>query len=141
VRRVALLAVLVVAGCGGGELSRDEFKQEANAICDRVNEELGEVGTPESLEDLATTLDEGIVVVRDAIAELRDLEPPSEIEGEVAAWIDQVEKALLELEKARDAADDNDQSAVGLALQSADDANNEGNQRAAALGLTTCAVQ
>jgi hypothetical protein len=130
VRRAALLAVLVVAGCGGGELSREEFNERANAICNRVNEELAEVGTPESLDQLATTLDE-----------LRELEPPAEIEDEVDAWIDQVEKAVDELEKARDAAEANDQSAVGLALQTADDANNEGNQRAAALGLTTCAVQ
>lgn len=140
-RRLApALAALALAACGGGELSRQQFLERADAICTRVNDELSEIQQPASLAELAPVLDEGLVVVRDAVEDLRELEPPAEMEARVEAWIDKVDEAADELDKAADAARRGDQEAVGLALQAGDDANTEGNERARQLGLQSCAV-
>ena len=130
----------MLAACGGGgELSREEFVSEANAVCGRVNDELNEIQEPANLSEIAETLDEGLVVVRDGIADVRELDPPDEMSDDVDAWLAKVEESADELEKARDGAERNDQAAVGIALQSADDANTEANRLAARMALTACA--
>jgi hypothetical protein len=132
--------VLAVAGCGGGRLSQSEFVSKANDICADVNDGLQEIREPAGIDDLAPVLDEGLVVVNDGVAELRDLKPPESLSDPYDAWLDKVEESAHAIEEARDAARRNDQAAVGLALQEGDDANTEANRLAAQLGLTTCAV-
>jgi hypothetical protein len=139
-RALAVVAcVLAFAGCGGGRLSEEEFTARATAICGDVNKGLREIEDPASMEDLAATLDEGLVVVDDGLDELRDLKPPEALDARYDAWLAKVQESADELAKARDAVKREDQAAVGLALQSGDDANVEANRLAAALGLRACA--
>jgi hypothetical protein len=136
----AVVLVLAVAGCGGeARLSQQELLTRADGICAEVNQGLVGIREPADLRDLAPVLDEGLVVVDDGVAELRELRPPAELEDGYDAWLDEVEASAEALEEASAAARRNDQAAVGLALQESDDKNTEANRLAARLGLTDCA--
>ena len=142
-KRVALLAALAAAGCGGGEsaeLTRAEFTAKAEAICKQLSAELDEVaGEPTSLEELAPVLDQGLGVLEQGIDDLRDLNAPSAMDDEVGYWIGRLELSAKLLAQARDAARDGDQAKVGVALQAGDEANTQANDEARRLGLQECA--
>lgn len=136
---VPLVALALLAGCGGGRLSQEEFVSQANEICTNVNDGLREIRAPKDQSDFAPVLDEGLVVVNDGVGELRDLQPPEALDARYDAWLDKVEESAKAIEKASAAAKKNDQAAIGLALQEGDDANTEANRLAAQLGLRACA--
>lgn len=142
-RRLVFLAVLVVAGCGGGggaELTKAEFTAKANAICKQLSAELDDIaGEPTSLEELAPVLDQGLGVLEAGIEDLRDLNAPAAMDEGVEHWIGRLEVSAKLLAEARDAARDGDQNKVGVALQSGDDANTQANDEAKRLGLADCA--
>ena len=57
-RLAAGIAVVVgvAAGCGGGrdELSEEEFRERANAVCAEYERKLEALGRPESVDEVAT---------------------------------------------------------------------------------------
>jgi hypothetical protein len=140
----AALAV-VLAGCGGSgggdRLSKAEWVTQADAICKRVNDRLEQTEQPETMPELVTVLEQGLADVDAAIADLRELEPPEEIEGDVDAWLAKVEEASEEIEKARDAAKAQDEAKLSAALEEGTRVNDEGNRRARELGLKECAEE
>jgi hypothetical protein len=139
-RSLTLLALLLLlAGCGGGRLSQQEFTTRANEICGDVNEGLKGIREPSGIDDLGPVLDEGLVVVNDGLDELRKVKPPESLDARYDAWLAKVDEAAKALAKASDAAERDDQAAVGLALQEGDDANVAANRLATQLGLRTCA--
>ena len=47
-------AVLVGAGCGGGDrLSKAEFQQRANAICAKYQKRIDALGQPQSIDEVS----------------------------------------------------------------------------------------
>lgn len=138
------LAVLVLAGCGGGDgnrLTREEWTTQADAICQRVNERLEETEQPTTMAELVTVLEQGLEDVDAAVADLRELEPPEDMEADVDAWIGKVEAASEQIEEARDAAKAQDEEALAEALEEGTRINDDGNRRARELGLKECAEE
>lgn len=144
-RRLALLAVLVVAGCGSGEskeLTKADFTAKANAICKQLSADLDQIaGEPASLPELAPVLDQGLDVLEQGIDDLRALNAPAALDAKVEHWIEQLEISAKLLGHARDAARDGNQGRVGVALQAGDEANTDANNEARALGLADCAAE
>ena len=144
--RVALiaLAALVLAGCGGGgddRLSREEWTTQADAICKVVNDRLAETEQPNTMAELVTVLEQGLEDVEAALADLRELSPPEDMEQDVDAWIGRVEAASEQIEVARDAAKAQDEEALAEALEEGTRINDDGNRRARELGLKECAEE
>jgi hypothetical protein len=143
-RRVAAasVAVLALAGCGGGnggdQLTAEDFRQQADAICADFEGRLDELGTPQSLEDVEQYVDDAIPILEEGTAELDDLQPPDELEED---WNRAMEINREQLENVRalqQAVEDGDQAQIAELLQQADEARQESDQLATELGLEQC---
>jgi hypothetical protein len=131
---------LALAGCGGDgdeRLSREEFVEQATAICDRAETRLGELGAPGSIEELEAYAREAQTVTDDTVAELRELEPPEALEDGFESYLARVEEVigqLGELEEAAGAGNEAEASRIAGAI--GDSAEAEDAARAA--GLEAC---
>ena len=108
---VAVLVLAVLAGCGGGG-SRESFVEDAADICRRSNERVQALGTPESFTDTLLYARQAEDAVRDQLEELRDLDPPAELEDDFEAYLGTVEDRRRELELLAGAADRNTMSDI-----------------------------
>ena len=137
----ALLAGLLVAGCGGGgRLSKQDYARQADAICSKYNRKIEALGKPKSsaLAEVARFADQALALERKGNAELEGLKPPKSQEKTAREWVaqnDVVEKAVGDL---RDAARKNDRAALGAALRRGNSANQVANKLARQLGLSVC---
>jgi hypothetical protein len=143
-RLTAVLAVAFVAttaACGGGgddRLSQEEFKQQANAICDKYDSRIQALETPSSPEEVSGFVDQVIPVLQQGISELRALNPPAEAEDDYDRMLDETEKAVPAARKLADAAKEGDGAAVQEALTEARKADEASDDIATKLGLTGC---
>jgi len=136
---LAASLALLGAACGDDEerLTTEEFETQGNEICqeggdevDRLfEEEFGELEEePPAGEAEAFIDDEVVPRIEQQIDDLRDLNPPEDIEDEVEELLDEAEQALDEL---------GDLSAEELF--SGGDPFEDVNAKASELGLTACA--
>jgi hypothetical protein len=147
-RRIVTLVVLglCAAACGdsgGDELSAEDYRSEANAICTEGQqraEELGEdleaeLGGSEempSADQLRDFMNPLLDDVEAQIDDIRALDGPEDLEGDVHAALDDAEDVLTEVR------DDVEDDPIAL-LQSDRDPFEELNQRLDGLGLGECA--
>jgi hypothetical protein len=136
---VAALAV-VACGCGGDDeepLSSEEFLAQGNAICASVNDELdaafealgdSEPSTDELVSLFADTL---VPNIRAEIDDLRELNPPDELQDEARQLFDDADAAIDEIEQQIE----DDPEAF---FESDEDPFADVNQRATAMGLVEC---
>ena len=107
--RAVLAVVVVLSGCGGDEISREEYLRRAQEICDKGNDELekaseeafaeipeGERPTDEQFEAYAR--ETVVPMVRDQVRQLRDLPPPEGGAEEVDEIYDAIDEALDRLD-------------------------------------------
>jgi len=99
-----LTGAVFVAGCGGGddELTKAEFLKQGNAICAKGNKEIDQSAkqvfttkqepSKEQLNKFAE--DTLIPSVQGQIDDLRDLNPPSDLDDQVSTLLDDAQAAL-----------------------------------------------
>ena len=147
--RRALVPVLVLGvatGCAGGgdRLSKSEYTRQADGICARYDERLGaverELDRVESPEAAAAAIDRGIPIVKDGIAELRELEPPEELEDDVERWLELNEENAENLEKLRDAAEAGDAQQAEEIATRGEETERRSDELAQEIGLEDCAA-
>jgi hypothetical protein len=146
-RLTAFLAVALVAttaACGGGgpgddRLSQEEFRKQANAICDKYDSKIQALGSPSSAQEVSGFVDRVIPLLQQGISELRALKPPEEAEDDYDRMLDETEKAVPAAQKLADAAEKNDAAALQEALDEARNADQASDEIATKLGLTGCA--
>ena len=138
---VALVATTAACGGGGGEdrLSQEEFRTQANAICQKYNGKLEALGSPSSPEEVSGFVDQVVPLLRQGITELRALKPPAEAEDDYDRMLDETEKAVPAAQKLAEAAEKNDAAALQEALAAARKADGASDAIATKLGLTRCA--
>lgn len=116
-----IVASVIVAGAllgacssDGKALSKEDFLEQANAICKAGTAELeaaleeliasfgaGQEPTPDQISQVV--LDEIVPNIRVQIDEIRDLEPPDELSDGVEEFLDEAQAAIDDLEeKAKD---------------------------------------
>jgi hypothetical protein len=138
------LAALLAVGCGGGDgsdrLSTDEFRQQANAICERFDAKISAIGSPSSPDDIPEFVEKGIPLIQQGLAELRALNPPEEFEEDYDRMLDVTAQAIPAARDLADAAAKQDAEAVQAALQAGETADEESDQIATKLGLDRCAA-
>ena len=131
---------LALAGCGGDDderLSRAEYVDQATAICERAEERIGELGEPATIEELGAYAQEGQTITEEAVAGLRGLEPPEQLEDGFDRYLERAEEVvelLGELEEAAEAGDEAEAARIaGRIGESA-----EARRAARAAGLAAC---
>lgn len=113
-RRICAAAALALAlaGCAGdGEerLSREEFVEQATAICTRAEERIGALEQPETVAELGEYAREARAITEEGVSDLRELEPPEDLEQGFRRYLesgDEVVALLGELEEAAESGDE-----------------------------------
>lgn len=141
-RIATAIALLALAACGGGDggdqITADEFRQQADAICGEFEGRLDDLGTPESLDDLQGYVDDAVPILEEGTNRLDELQPPDELEEDWNRAMEINREQLDNVRELQDAVADGDQARVAGLLQQSDEAREESNQLAADLGLTEC---
>ena len=137
-----MLAVALVAGCGGGgggkRLTRDEYATKADAICGKYTQQTKALANPKSLSDLADVADKSLPILDHAISDLRKLKPPANEQSTVDQWLAQVENLKGDLKEIRDKAKTSDIQGVQAVVPKATQHNRQSNQLATELGMKVC---
>jgi hypothetical protein len=146
VRRLAALAALALASsacAGDARPSRAEYVEKADATCRKYEQKLEPLGrelaTAKGAGDVAGTIDRALPVVREGVAELRELEPPAGLEREANRWLRSNDRSVEKLEELREAAKENDLREFRRLAQAAKANEERAADRARALGLRDCA--
>lgn len=137
----ALIAVVVlaVAACGGSSgLSKDEFIEQGDALCQRFQDETDEVAEPETEEELVEYLDEVIGIAQSTQEDFEALDPPEGGESVHEALVDSLEKSIAKVREARDAFEDDDQEAFEAAFEEAVELGEASDEEAKAYGFEVC---
>jgi hypothetical protein len=140
---LALFFACLAAGCGGGgedRLSQEEFRQQANAICEKYDRKIQALGSPQSPADIPAFVQKGVPLLRQGIAELRALNPPADVEDDYNRMLDETAKAIPAAEKLADAAEKSDAAAVQEAIQEGQQADDASDELATKLKLDGCAA-
>jgi hypothetical protein len=139
---LALAAAVAVTECGGGseEVSAEELVQKGDEVCGKVQERFAEIqaAPPASATEGAAQAGELLGVADDAQGELRDLEPPEELRDRYDAYLDARESVSDELERGKQAAEDQDGEAYGKAQEEAVGGAPERRKLARKLGFRVC---
>ena len=143
---LTLAIVVTVTGCdrgAGGPLSKGEFIRKASSICQKANAQALAIRPP-SLADPAAVeqaIGQIVIIQRDALDKLTDLNPPTQDEPGVEDWLHLVDKSLDRMERVRDAVRDGDQGALQDANAEALSFSDEAEQFATAYGITDCTTR
>jgi hypothetical protein len=91
---VALLAVLGVAACGSSDdsLTTDEYREQADQLCQVSSDALGEIPDPQGLQDIVPAFTRAFPIIDALSNDLDELSPPEEF----AAQHDEVIELLRE---------------------------------------------
>jgi hypothetical protein len=145
---VALLASLLV-GCGGSEttvtttagepLSRQEFVQQANAVCKTMNSQVKAVQTPTDLPGLASLYDQASAIASDGINKLEALTPPSDLRARYRRVLSEARRQVPLFDEVKAAAQAGDRQGILSAARRVDALTRTLNAHARALGLSVCA--
>jgi hypothetical protein len=108
---VALLLCVLVTGCSRGN-SRNDFVNDALAICRTSNDRVQALGTPESFTDTQLYARQSEDAVGDEIDALRELTAPAELEEAFAQYLATLEQRRRQLELLADAADQSNMASI-----------------------------
>jgi ABC-type enterochelin transport system substrate-binding protein len=138
-----LIAALAVASCSSpGPLTRQEFTEEANAICTESNTRIASVAAPDPADPelVADTIDQIVAAQRGALEDLDDLRTPEALESQVDQWLELLARVLDDEEAVAAAVRNGDPAAADAANADAVTTNAEAEAIATELGLDACTV-
>jgi len=134
--------MLLLAACGGDDggerLSKSEWIEQADAICAEADEGVDALTEPSTLDEIPEFTESASAISREALADLRALQPPEEDEATVDGMLDLVEQQIELGEQIGEAASDGDQEEVQRLAAEADPLEAEANERARQYGLEDC---
>jgi hypothetical protein len=142
VATLSLTGAFLAAGCGGdgggGELSAEEFRQEADRICEEFEGKLNDVEPPTSPDDIQRFVNEAVPIIEDGTGQLNDLDPPSDFQDEWDRITEINEENLDTIRAVRDALENEDLTEAQRLMEDAGGNEDEADELARDLGLTKC---
>lgn len=145
---LALLAAAVmgVAGCGGdddedggsGALTKAELVSKADAICGDLNKRIDALPAPDSVEDVATFSEDALKIFEPAVADLKALEPPDEVEADYDRAMELLDDQIDRTKELQQAGEDKDEAKIRSVIAEGDKADEEGDKLAKKIGLQKC---
>lgn len=137
-----VLAISLAAGCGGdggnGELTAEEFRQQADAICAEFEGKLDAVEQPTSPDDIERFVDEAVPIIEEGTQKLSDLEPPEEFRDEWTRVVEINAENLETIKKVQAALQDGNLEESQQLLQEAGGNEEEADRLAREIGLSKC---
>jgi hypothetical protein len=154
-RRTVLVAVVVAVlavgpaacrdgsdGDGGRRLSKDEFIEQANAVCKRSKAEASQIAAPSLADPVAVeqAVARTIAIQRRAYRDLRGLEPPARDEPAVREWLRAVDGAIDQMEAVRRGLAVGDRDAITEATEKGVAFTDDAEEFADAYGIEECST-
>jgi hypothetical protein len=137
---VATLALAM--GCGGGkeQVTAAELVQKGDQICQQEQTKFSQIQNqpPSNASDAADQTKKLIGVAEDASSSLDDLEPPDALQGSFKTYLDARDRAIDQMKRGQDAAENQDSSAYGAAQAAVVHSAPQRRKLAASLGLKVC---
>ncbi len=137
------LIVAFLAGCGGGgggeRLTKEQFLEQADAICADFEAKLDELPDPQNLEELIALAGEAQPIAAEGVARVRALNPPEELEADVDAWLDLNEENVQRIEDLREAGEAGDEERVREIATGGSENEQKADALAKKIGLSDCA--
>ena len=133
----AALSLIAMQACDGG-LSKEEFIEAADEICEKADERSQDLEAPTNPQALRVFVERAEQITRRLVEDLRELEPPEDDRDTVDRMIDKIEEAIGYLPAIEEAARLSDVAAIqqlGARLQAAA---TEANDLARDYGMEKC---
>ncbi|MEX2211022.1 MAG: hypothetical protein WD689_04590 [Gaiellaceae bacterium] len=139
---ILVCAAAIAAGCGGGgdRLTEELLRERANEICAGLAAQLDAIGEPTNLAEARDLLEEGQRLLDDALAQLRQLEPPANLEAEYDRFLETGDQAVERLGEMSSAADAEDVEELDRLGELAAQEDEEADEIARGLGFDDCAT-
>jgi hypothetical protein len=94
----ALLAAMVLAGCGGGSsLSNTQLESQVSRICTQASARIDRIATPASPEGSVTFLERGASALTPELTLLRAVHPPNDVADVYSATVGSFAQKISEL--------------------------------------------
>lgn len=142
---VALVAgalALAASACGGEDaLSKEEFQKQGNAICAKYDQQIEDISTPTSVEEVPAYVNKALPIVERQIEDMKELSPPEEDQETFDSMIEEAEKTVQAGRELGEAAEAKDDAAIEQALNEGNTASDRADEHATTLGLTDCVDQ
>jgi hypothetical protein len=143
---IALLALCgaVLSACGGGggseQVTAAELVQRADRICREEQSAFTRVQAhaPPNASVAADQTEELLKATEGASSQLRDLKPPDGLQPGYDRYLEARDRAVDQLQRGKDAADDQDSAAYGAAQAALARDAPQRRKLAGALGLKVC---
>ena len=135
---VATAASACGGGDGNGELSAEEFRKQADAICAEFEAKLDAVEPPASADDIERFVNEAVPIIEEGTNELNSLQPPEEFEDEWTRVEEINEENLGTIRAVQTAYEEGDLEQARRLLQDAGRNEEEADRLAREIGLTKC---
>jgi hypothetical protein len=114
---LAAVAAVAAGGCGGEDLSVDEYRTQANQLCAISERQASEVPPPQSPEDIGPSLEAALELAEEQQAEFERLEPPDELAEQHEEAVAQGDEQIETVEGFTDELEDGDDPAEIFAEQ------------------------
>jgi hypothetical protein len=129
-------------GCGGGSqiVSAGELVQKADGICrqERSSFDRIQAHPPPNAPVAADQTSELIKATENANGELRDLRPPEELQSAYDRYLDARDRAIDEMNRGKDAAENQDSAGYGAAQAAVAHDAQQRRKLAQSVGLKVC---
>lgn len=141
---VALGAIALIAGCGGGSddssLSADEFRSQADAICADTDRQVDALTEPTSADGVLPFLRQGLPIQQAQLEKLRGLDPPDELQSDFDEALGLLEQQTETITSAADRieAGEDAEAVIGEIDGEIDSLGDQADAKAKELGLTVC---
>jgi hypothetical protein len=139
-----LAIVALGAGCGGGkqQVTAAELVQKGDAICRDEQSKFTQIQAepPANASDAADQTKDLVQAAEDANSSLDDLEPPAALQDTYASYLDSRDRAVDQIKRGQDAAENQDSNAYGAAQAAVVHTQPQRRKLAASLGLKVCSA-
>lgn len=130
----SVLALL--AGCGGGSLTKAELISQADAICAETEKKIDALGTPETPADLKEFAGKAATAAKEQVDKLKALEPPDEVKADWDKALGLLDQQVGLADQLAESADD--QAKLQEIISKGDELNTESDRLAENIGLKEC---
>jgi hypothetical protein len=138
----AIASIAVAGGCGSGkeQVTAAELAQKGDAICREEQSKFDQVqGQPPANAPIAADQTKELIDVSEAASsDLEDLEPPEPMRDDYGAYLDARDRAIDEMKKGQDAAENQDSAGYSAAQTAVAQGGAQRHRLAAAVGLRVC---
>lgn len=108
---MAVVVPLAAAGCGGEDLSADEYRTQANQLCAIAEQRAREAPPPQSPEEIGPSLEAALQLGIEQQEEFERLEPPDEVADQHEEAVEQGEEQIETIEGLIDELEEGDDPA------------------------------